>query len=86
MMDCEDDEEDEFEIEEPNGSVFADEHGESTSCIVQRFLCNQKASGTTQQYQIFYLRCSVKCKVCNSSLTMEVARILSLKHLWAISS
>ena len=52
MADCEDDEEEEFEIEEPNDSDFADEHGESATCVIQILLCNQKNPDTTQQHQI----------------------------------
>ena len=40
MADYEDEEEEEFEIEELNESDFADEHRESTTCVVQRLLCN----------------------------------------------
>jgi len=37
--------EDGVEIEtEPEDSDFAEEHGESATCVVQRLLCNQKAS------------------------------------------
>ena len=60
-----DDKEEEFEIEESNDSDFADEHGKSATCIVQRLLCNQKALDITQRLQIFYSRCSIKSIVCN---------------------
>jgi len=52
----EDEEEKEFEIEEPNDSDFAVEHVESTTCVVQILLCNQKASDTMQRYQIFLFK------------------------------
>jgi len=53
--------EDEVKIEtELEDSDIAEEYGESATCMVQRLLCNQKASDTTQQHQIFYSRCSVK--------------------------
>ena len=65
MSDYKEDEEEEFEIEEPDDFDFAEEHGNAITCIVQKLLCNQKASDTTQRQQIFYLRCSVKNKVCN---------------------
>ena len=48
IADYEDDEDEKFEIEELNNSDFADEHGESATCVVQRLLCNQKGPDTTQ--------------------------------------
>ena len=39
--------EEELEIEEPDDSDFVEEHGDDVTCIVQKFLCNQKASDTT---------------------------------------
>ena len=47
MADYEDDKEERFEIEELNDSDFAYQHGEAATCVVQRLLCNQKASDTT---------------------------------------
>jgi len=39
------------EIEtEPEDSDFAEEHGESAICVVQRLLCNQKAPDTAQRH------------------------------------
>jgi len=47
MVDYED--EDEVEIEtEPEGSDFAEEHGEPVTCVVQQLLCIQKTPDTTQ--------------------------------------
>ena len=43
MADYEDEEKEEFKIEEPNEFDFADEYGESVTCIIQRLLCNQKS-------------------------------------------
>jgi len=64
MADYED--EDEVKIKtEPENSDFAEKHGESTTFAVHRLLCNQKAPDTTQRYQIFYSRCSIKNKACN---------------------
>ena len=64
MADYED--EDEMQIEtEPKDSNFVQEDREVATCVVQRLLCNQKNPDTTQRYQVFYSRCSVKNKVCN---------------------
>jgi len=64
MTDYEDDKEEEFEIEKLNDFDFANQHRESATCIVQILLCNQKVLDLTQRYQVFYLRYSVKSKVC----------------------
>ena len=59
------------EIEtELEDSDFAEEHGESATCVVQQ-LCNQKTPDTTQCHQIFYSRCSVKNKTCNLIIDNE---------------
>ena len=71
MTDYKDDEEQEIEIEELNNSNFVGEHEECTTCFVQRLLCNQKALDNTQQHQIFYVRCSVKSKVCDLIIDNE---------------
>ena len=71
MTDYEDNEEKGFEIEELNDSDFAEEHGESVICIVQKLLCNQKALDTTQRYQIFCSRYSIKSIVCNLFIDNE---------------
>ena len=64
MADYED--EDEVLIEtEPKDFDFVEEDGKVATCVVQRFLCNQKNPDTTQSHQIFYLKCSVKNKVYN---------------------
>ena len=48
MANYEDEEEKEFESEVPNDFYFVDGHGESANYVVQRLMCNQKASGTMQ--------------------------------------
>jgi len=71
MSDYKDDKEGEFNIEELNDFDFANEHEKSATCIVQRLLCSQKAPDTTQRYQIFYSRYSIKSKVCNLIIDNE---------------
>jgi len=67
--------EDEVEIEtEPEDSDLAEEYRESATFVLQQLICNQKNPDTTQWHQIFYSRCSVKSKVCNFIINMEVAR------------
>jgi len=50
---------------EPEDSDFVEEHGDPVACVIQKVLCSQKISDSTQRHQIFYSRCSVKDKVCN---------------------
>jgi len=77
MADYEDDEREEFKIEELNSFDFADEHGECTTCVVQKLMCNQKAPDTMQWLQIFYSRCSVGSKVCNLIIDNKSENIVS---------
>jgi len=48
MTDYKDDGEEEVEIEELNDLDFAEEQGNSVTCVVQILLYGQKAPGTTQ--------------------------------------
>ena len=69
MADYKDDKEEEFEIEEPNDSDFAYEKGKSTTCVIQRLLCNQKTPNTIQRYQIFIQDVWSREKYATSTLT-----------------
>jgi len=59
MVDYEDDEG--VMIHDASDSDFTKEYGDPVACVVQ----NQKAPNTVQRHEIFYLRYSVKNKVCN---------------------
>ena len=65
MTDYKEDKEEELETEEPDDFDFAEEHGDAITCVVQKQLCNQKASDTMQRHQNIYSRYSVNNKVCN---------------------
>ena len=64
----EEDEELEIDLDD---SKFAEKHSESATRVIQRLLCNQKASNTTKRRQIFYSRCSVKSNVCTLIIVNE---------------
>ena len=83
MADCED--EDEIKIETgADDSNFAEEHGDVVTCVFQKLLCNQKASDTMQQHQIFYSRYSVKIKLCNLIINNESCKHIISSALWII--
>jgi len=65
MADYKDHGDEEVEIEELNTSDFVKKKEDFVACVVQRLQCNQKSPNTTQRYQIFYSRCSVKNNICN---------------------
>ena len=73
-------------IKKASDSDFAEEYGDLIACGVQRLLCNKKFPDTTQQYQIFYSRYSVKNKVCNLIIDNESCKnIISsvlVDYLW----
>jgi len=75
MADYEEEEEVLIEIESED-SDFVEEHGEPVACAVQKVFCNEKIPDTTQQYQNFYSRCSVRVKSAILSSIMGAARIL----------
>jgi len=50
-------------IEKASDSDYAEEHEDHVACVVQKLLCNQKFSDTTQQHQIFYSKYSIKNNV-----------------------
>ena len=78
----EDDEEEEFKIEEPNDSDFADEHGESATYIDS----NQKAPTLRNNIKFFIQGVRSRIKYATPSFTMKVARILFIDHSWTIWS
>jgi len=65
MTNYEDDEEEGFEIEELNDSDFADEHGESASCVVQRLLATRRSLTLRNDIKSFIQGFLFKSKVCN---------------------
>jgi len=81
MADCEDDEEEEFEIEEPNDSDFADDHGESTTYVIQILLCTRRPPTLRSGIKSFIQDVRSRAKYATSSLTIEVRRISFLEHL-----
>ena len=84
MADYKENEEEELEIEEPNDSDFVEEHGDAVTCVVQKFLCNQKASTQRNDIKSSTQGVRSRARYATSSLTMKVVRISFLKHLWII--
>jgi len=77
--------EDEVEIvTEPKNSDFAEEYGESATCVAQRLLCNQKNLKLHNdiKFSTRGVRSRARCAI--SSSTTTVVRTSSLAHWWTI--
>ena len=63
-------------------SDFIEEYCDPVACIIQKVLCSQKIPDTTKRHQIFYLRCSVKDKICNLIIDNESCENIISRALW----
>jgi len=82
MADNEDGEEETLKIKDSDEDDFAEELGDSTTCVVQNCYATDRPLTLRIDIKSFIRGVQSRARCAISSLTMGVGRILFLKYLW----